>query len=148
MRKAALVVTWGLFAAWVAWLGWQSLRFGKFPVVSRAQLAAADLAVVAEIRSADGGLPNPAVLIKKVEWPAGADAPVGKEITVQDLQGAKGFDGPGEYLLLLNRRGSEFALTHLPRSPLMHPSNPRLIYPATDLVLRQVRDAPTPNPKP
>lgn len=97
--KLRLVAAAALFAGWLAWLGYTALTKYRGPVVSHVQVEAAAHAVVAEVKADKDGKPDTAVRITeslKSNSPA-----VGTELYVMNISDAKGFDGPGEYLLLL-----------------------------------------------
>lgn len=100
-----------LLAAWLGWLGYTAWAKYRGPVVSRSQAAAATLAVVADVPGGDG--PR-AVEVKEVLSGARPEGPV----VVTNLADADGFEGPGEYLLLLTRvRGDAFAVVGPLQSP-------------------------------
>jgi hypothetical protein len=77
-----------LLLGWFAWLGSTALTKSREPVVSRAQAAAAPVAVV-----------------KQSFTPASPEP--GTVIVVKNLPACTGFHGPGEYLLLLQPLGLE-----------------------------------------
>ena len=143
--KLRVVIAWGLFIAWVAWLGWQSYFYGRFPVVSRSQFMTADIAVVATMTANDEGVVQPKVQVKQVIWPEKHDTALeGKEITVGNWSRVDGFTGPGEYVLPLTRgTKGDYTLAEIPRSPLSEPSKAKhYVYPALPVVLEQVRRIP------
>lgn len=88
-----------LFIGWLAWLGWTALAKNRGPVVSQVQAAAAVHAVVAEVKARPDG--TPALEAKAVESLKPGSPEPGTVLYVTNLDVAKGFDGPGEYLLLL-----------------------------------------------
>lgn len=100
-----------LLAAWLGWLGYTAWAKYRGPVVSRAQAAAATLAVVAQVPAGHGAL---AVEVKEVlsgPRPEGA-------VVVTNLADAAGFEGQGEYLLLLTKlRGDAYAVVGPLQSP-------------------------------
>ena len=143
--KLRMVLAWALFIAWVSWLGWQSYFYSRFPVVSKAQFLNADIAIVAKVTSAGEGLPSPKVQVQSVIWPADAAKDVeGKELSIGNWSGCSGFIAPGDYVLPLTRGANgDYALAGTPRSPLLDPNRHRpQIYPATPVVLQQVRRMP------
>lgn len=146
MARFCLIVAWGAFAAWVSWLAWQSFSHGRFPVVSRAQLLAADVAVVADVGVAPGGTPNPKVKVQQVVWPAGAaNTLAGKELEIANLPGSNGFGRAGRYVLLLTGQGDgPFQMAMIPRSPLVNVPAKATVYPDSAAVLAQLREVPGP----
>ena len=125
--KLRLIVAAALFLGWLSWLGYSALAKNRGPIVSHVQASAAAHAVVGEVTVGADGKPAPEVKIVE-SFTAGGPA-AGSEIYVVNLSEAKGFDGPGEYLLLLSDRqlpmsvpinGKSFpmhALVGLQRSP-------------------------------
>lgn len=100
--RALLIASTVLFLAWLIWLGYAALVKSHGPVVSRAEAAAATHPVVAAVsHDADG---KPATKVKVVEAlkPAAGPQPEA-EIEVRNLPEASGFEGAGDYLLLLVR---------------------------------------------
>ena len=139
--RVRLIVAWGLFVAWIAWLGWQSARYGRFDVVSRAQLANADLAVVAKITADADGRALSKVHIERVIWPQPNAADLaGQDIEILKLPSCEGFQGAGDYVLPLSRGPKgDYALAVPARSPLIDPARHRpTIYPATGIVIDQI----------
>jgi hypothetical protein len=122
-----LAVTAVLFFGWLGWLGYTALTKSRAPTVSRAQVAAASVAVRAKldaaepdresllVRPAMNGGPSVNVLKGQAEKPAfvvevleklHANGPeAGTKIGVTNLPACAGYTGPGEYLLLLNKDG-------------------------------------------
>jgi hypothetical protein len=93
-----------LLLGWFAWLGSTALTKSREPVVSRAQAAAAPVAVVAEL-SGSGEVAHAEVVVKQSFTPASPEP--GTVIVVKNLPACTGFHGPGEYLLLLQPLGLE-----------------------------------------
>jgi hypothetical protein len=109
--KVRLAAAAALLAAWLGWLGYTAASKYRGPVVSKAQAAAATLAVVADVPAGEGPL---VVEVREVLHGDRPDGPV----TVANLADAAGYDGPGEYLLLLTKtRGESFAVVGQLRSP-------------------------------
>ena len=98
--KLRLIVAAALFLGWLSWLGYSALVKNRGPVVSRVQAAAAAHAVVGELTAGADGKPAPEVKIVESFTEGGPAA--GSEIYVVNGAEAKGFDGPGQYLLLLS----------------------------------------------
>jgi hypothetical protein len=140
--KARLVVAALLFVGWVSYLGYLVWRTQDLVVVSRSQAIMAHLVLVGDVGAEQEGRPA-AVAVKSVLWArATADRQlVGKEILVDWPDAIRGYDGPGEYLLLLNHSGSgdRFHVTPLPAVPGFAGGETR-IYRATEDALSQVRE--------
>ncbi len=147
VSRISLVVVWTAFAIWVGWMWWLSHSHGRFPVVSRAQLLAADVAVIAEVTARGDGTPVPKVKVAEVVWPA--DAPktlVGRELELANLPGSDGFKSPGRYVLILTGKGDgPYRMTELPRSPLVDPRARQRVYPEVPEVIGQLREVPGPS---
>jgi hypothetical protein len=147
--KLRLVVAAALFVGWLAWLGYTALAKNRGPVVSHVQVEAAAHAVVAEVKADADGKPDMVVKVTESLKPNSPAA--GTELYLLNIGDAKGFDGPGEYLLLLtdnvNPRDIPLngknlpmrALVGMQRSPGYEASGPggALIYRMSDGVRAQ-----------
>jgi hypothetical protein len=129
--RVLLVLALAAFLGWLSWLGYAvyEARYapGRSPVLSRAQLAAANYLIVAEVAVAEDGLPAPSAKVAEVL--KGSGVVVGDSIEVLNLPAAKPpgpgeFPGPGAYLLPLVREGQAgpFRVAGLPRSPGYEPT--------------------------
>jgi hypothetical protein len=96
------------FLAWVGYLGYAKLTKSRDPIVSHVQAAAADAAVVGEV-DATGGVK----VVGPLLW--GKDVPA--TLTVPNLAEARGFAGPGQYLLLLTQKSGRWLVVGQQRSP-------------------------------
>ena len=149
LAKLRLVAAAALFVGWLAWLGYTALAKNRGPVVSHVQVAAASHAVVVEVKAGADGKPAPDVKVTESLKPGSPAA--GSEIYILNLADAKGFEGPGEYLLLLgeSQREMPFNGKNLPmhsvigmqRSPGYEPSpvGGPLIYRMSDGVRGQLQ---------
>jgi hypothetical protein len=109
--KLRLAVASLLLLGWLGWLGYTAWAKYRGPVVSRSQAAAATLAVVARVPGGEG----PQVV--EVTHVLNGAKPDG-QLTVLNLAEAVGYDGPGEYLLLLAKvHGDTFAVVGPLRTP-------------------------------
>jgi hypothetical protein len=99
VAKVRLLVAAALFVGWLAWLSYTAAAKYRGPVVSHVQAAAAAHAVAADLFNGDDGKPNPEVKVAETFTEAAPAA--GTEIYVVNLADAKGYEGPGRYLLLL-----------------------------------------------
>ena len=98
--KLRLVVAATLFVGWLVWLGYTAGAKNRGPVVSHVQAAAAAHAVAAELKADAEG--KPALEVKVLESLKPGSPEKDTSLYVINLADAKGFDGPGEYLLLLS----------------------------------------------
>src|SRR5207248_782165 len=98
--RVRLLIAFVLFAGWLGWLGFAAATKSRGPVVSRAQAAAATYVVVAELHGQPGGKPPARAAVRQVL--AGNGPPADAEIDVANLPETRGFEGDGEYLLLLH----------------------------------------------
>ena len=127
--RIRLFLATALFLCWIGWLAVTALTKSRAPTVSRAQAAAATVAVVADLEAGKVDResvvirlgPNqgqmvdvlkeeadkPAFVVAVVEslTPGGPEA--GKKLGVVNLSKAAGYSGPGPYLLLLNKDPSD-----------------------------------------
>ncbi len=123
-RKLFLLATAVLLVGWFSWLGFTALTKSREPIVSHAQAAAASVAVVVAVKPGDDGQESrfirpgdvqgfsTAVLIEKADKPAflvtvieplTKNAPAtGTIIGIPNITACTGFNGGGDYLLLLN----------------------------------------------
>ncbi len=131
-RKLRLAAAAALFLGWLGWLGYTALSKNRGPVVSRAQAAAATLAVVAVVPD---DVTQP-VAVEQVLTGARPDGP----LVVTNLADAAGLAGPGKYLLLLGKgRGDTFVVVGAPRSPGYDGAGGPTVYPWTPAVEAQAK---------
>jgi hypothetical protein len=145
-----LIVASALFVGWLAWLGYTAAAKYRGPVVSSVQAAAAGPVIVAQVNAGEENKPAP--VVKVTESLKNGSPAVGAELYIVNLADAKGFDGAGEYLLLLTKNESPrtipvngkelpmYAVVGLQRSPgyeLPSGGNP-LIYRMSDPVRKQI----------
>src|SRR5437868_14387896 len=100
--RMRLIGAVGLFVAWMGWLGYLALTARHPLVLSRPQFLVSSLDVIAQIKDKD----DTQIVVREVHWPNTADLKkelVGKKISIVNLQDAKGWNGPGEYILALVR---------------------------------------------
>ncbi|MBX7105131.1 MAG: hypothetical protein K1X57_13705 [Gemmataceae bacterium] len=144
IARTRMILAWLAFFVWVGWLATQSYRYGRFPVVSRAQLSQADFAVVAVLKADANGQAERAIKVIRMAWPAGDTREfAGQTIEVANLPDCSDFAGPGDYVvpLTLTAKGG-YELARTGRSPLMPAARRPSIYPASDVVMRQLEQVP------
>ena len=100
LAKFRLLLAAALFLGWLVWLSASALEKNRGPVVSRVQAAAAAHAVVGELSTGPDG--KPAAEVQIAETLTEGSPAAGTAIYVMNLAEAKGFDGPGQYLLFLS----------------------------------------------
>jgi hypothetical protein len=123
-----------LLVGWLGWLGYTAWAKYRGPVVSRSQAAAATLAVVAQVPAGDGPL---TVEVKDVLSGPRPEGPV----VVTNLADAAGFEGQGEYLLLLTKlRGDAYAVVGPLQSPGYGAVGSPTVYRWTPAVKAQAED--------
>jgi len=149
--KWRLLIAAALFLGWISWLSYSALVKNRGAVISQAQAAAASRPVAAELTAGPDGKPE--AHAKVTEAFAEASPTPGTEIYVANLPDTKGFDGPGQYLLLLNPdaagrtvpvNGKElplYSVVGLQRSPgyELAASGSPVIYRMTEEVRAQVK---------
>ena len=120
------------FFAWVGYLGYATLSKSRDPIVSHAQAAAAEAAVVADVNaSGEVKLAEPPL------WGEGVPA----TLAVPNLAEARGYTGPGQYLLLLAQNRGRWLVVGQQRSPGSDLAGvgPPLVYPWTADVQAQAQ---------
>ena len=133
--RLRLILAAVAFVGWIGWLAYASLTKSHAPTVSHAQAAAASAAVVIELN--DEG---PKATVAHKLW---GECPDGT-IEIPNLPGARGYAGPGKYLLLLTHAHKDLQIVGQQRSP--GDSSRRdddreigpIIYPWSDDVRKQV----------
>jgi hypothetical protein len=144
--KARLVTAVLVLFAWIGYIAYQALAYGRFPVVSHAQLLVSKLDVIADVMVDDSGQPLPNVRIVEVHWPLTRKDLEGQELQVINVGDphVKGFQGSGRYILPLVPAGDgKYEIAPLPRSPGFG-SAELFIYPDTPLAREQLNAAPKP----
>lgn len=132
--RVRLIVAAALFLGWLTWLSVTALTKSRAPVVSHAQAAVADVAVVADLTAGEGGAPAADATVTES---LSAGGPAAGPIEVAELTKAQGFAGPGKYLLLLSKTGSGYRLTDQQPWPGAN-LGPR-VYPWTDATADDLR---------
>jgi hypothetical protein len=127
--------------SWLLYLGYAALTKSRGPILSQAQIAAASHAIVAEVRAGPDGKPEKRVKVDETLSP-GKGPKKGTEIEIENLYGAHGFTGPGQYLLLLT--DSANLIVGQQRSPGndLGGAGPPLIYRWSDDVRKQYERIP------
>jgi hypothetical protein len=110
-----------MFLAWMGYLGYAALTKSHSPIVSHSQAAAAEVAVVADVEADPDGKPSMKVKVIETLLPGGP--PAGTALFVVNLPDARGFEGPGQYLLLLTPDLPQYYVVGQLRSPGTDPSN-------------------------
>lgn len=148
--RTRMIVAWAVFVGWVGWLSWQSHRVGRFAVVSRAQLAQADCAVIAELVSEPDGRAKPLAKFGKIVWPSGVKIELPETAELANLPVCSGFAGPGSYVVPLAKSAEgAWRIAEVGRSPLLDAWRiPPAVYPVSDVVLRQLELIPPPQRRP
>jgi hypothetical protein len=144
--KVRLVLAVLALFAWVGYVAYQALAYGRFPVVSHAQLLVSTVDVIADVSADDQGRPLPTVHVVNVQWPPGKKELAGQDIKVVniDQKNVRGFQGPGRYILpLIGGEPAAYRIAGLPVSPGFQSAD-LLIYPDTPLTRKQLDAAPKP----
>jgi hypothetical protein len=98
-RRWQLLLTAVVFIGWLSYLGYAALSKNRGPVISRAQAAAAKYAIVADVSGTPQGQADQYLTV--VESLGANSLPAGTRQFVTNIADAGGFEGPGQYLLLL-----------------------------------------------
>ena len=149
--RLRLIIAALLFGGWIGWLAYLAATTTKPIVLSRPQFLFSTLDVVAQVDEQDHQ-PVDKVTVKVVHWPPQAEAVLkGKTITVTNLDQCDGWEGPGEYILPLEKQGDHFAVVKVPDSPgfpnhslKMNPGRYR-IYRRTPETMRQLESIQKPD---
>jgi hypothetical protein len=135
--RIRLIVAAVLFLGWMAWLGYAALTKSRGPVVSRAQAAAATDAVEVRIRPGAPGEPEVVEIVR----PLKGGLAKGAKVEVLNLGEAEGFDGEGDYLLLLvkDRHSDLYRVVGQQRSPGYETTGKPRVYPWSPDVEEQAK---------
>lgn len=123
--KARLGVAAALFLGWIGYLAYLVAMTRDPVVLSRPQLAVADLVLLADVAE-KAGRPAPTLTIAKVAWGTATDEALqkGAHLGVEglaDCAAPQGWRGAGLYIVPLSRRKVEsrfsYEVTPLPMSP-------------------------------
>ncbi len=142
-----------LYLGWLGWLLYLALTASRPVVVSRPQLLASTLDVIAEVRAADGR-PDARVTVREVHYPPSESGLAGQTLTVTnlaDMGSEDGWAGPGAYILPLVKDGDAYRVATPAPSPGFPPTSPHArprIYPATPETLHQLDDVRKEPPPP
>ena len=145
-RAVALGVAALAFVGWIVWLAYAAWTKERGPILSRSRIAVATHAVVAEVPADEASPSQPSSRVQVRQLLTDSGPPSGSVIEITNMPRARGWQGAGEYLLLLtpSEASSEtvfpprFQLTILPRSPGYDSADPLpVIYPWTPSIRRQ-----------
>lgn len=152
--KARLVVSAGLFLAWIGFLAYLVARTRDPVILSRPQLLVSNLVVIAEL-SADEGHPSSNIRVKEV-LRAGEKSDhdlVGKElqaIYLAECRAPHGWDGAGLYLVPLTKvKGAQESIYYVTILPVVPGYKAKLapdtrIYRVTDDAMAQWHEIAAP----
>jgi hypothetical protein len=142
--KARLAIAFLALFVWVGYIAYQALEYGRFPVLSRAQLLISNLDVVADVEADSHGRTKLNVHVVEVHWPASKKSLAGQDLAVVNLPMADGFQGPGRYILpLVVAEDGKYFVAGLPASPGFE-HDAFFIYPDTRITRKQLATAPKP----
>jgi hypothetical protein len=145
LAKARLLIAGLALFAWIGYVAYQALAFGRFPVVSHAQLLTSTLDVIADVSAGADGRPEPTIHVVEVHWPPGQRDLAGKDLTVINFSSVMGFQGSGRYVLpLTGGKDGLYQVAGLPRSPGFDRAGAFFIYPDTPITRKQLEAAPKP----
>src|SRR5262245_43616305 len=145
--KVLFIAAGVVFGLWTAWLAYEAATTTNVIIVSRQQLLMAPVGVEADVQA---GIGEREVTIKHIyRWvkPPAWDKGAPRKVTVSDLGGARGWRGPGTYILALEAgpdpQKQTYRVVPIPISPGFRPqpdselAKPP-IYPATDSTRYQI----------
>lgn len=115
--RVRMIVATMLFLGWMGWLGFAALNKSRGPVVSRAQAAATSHPVIAEVKDGNDGRPSQFVIV--VEALTENGPATGSEQFITNLPATTGYQGPGQYLLMLTP--DPVVVTARPDGPTLTP---------------------------
>jgi hypothetical protein len=115
--RLRLILATVLFAGWIGWLAYLAATTTKPIVLSRPQFLFSAVDVIAPVDEQDHR-PVDKVTIQEVHWPPhGEEVLQGKTITVTNLAQCDGWEGPGQYILPLEKNGENYQVVPVPDSP-------------------------------
>jgi len=129
-RHWRVILATAALVGWLAYLGYAAAMRSRELIVSHSQASVASAAVVAELAGQ-----GPTALVVEPLW---GTCPQGS-VEIVNLRDARGFNGPGQYLLYLAQRGESWVLvgqSHSPNNDLAG-VGPPIIYPWTEDVRKQ-----------
>jgi hypothetical protein len=140
-----VILTAGLFLAWIGWLAYLAITATRPVVLSRPQFLVSNLDVTALIEESKAGS-NREVAIEQVYWShEGIAIPRGQKIVITNLETCNGWQGPGLYILPLHHGPEGDQVVAPGKSPGFPPASPEFpsasrprIYPVTPETLRQL----------
>ena len=127
--KARLVVSAGLFLAWIGFLAYLVARTRDPVILSRPQVVVSSVVLIADVKE-QNGRPAASVAVTKVAWALVPEDKnlAGSQLTIEglaDVGQSQGWRGPGTYILPLTKRktstGFAYEVTSLPMSPGYRP---------------------------
>jgi hypothetical protein len=136
-RAVRLAVAALAFVAWVSWLAWLAATVTRPVVLSRPQLLAAELLVLAQVDD-----PTKAIQVRQA-WTRSEGRPRLQGLVVTNLVDCRAWAGPGEYLLPIATEPGAANTYHVVRTPYSpgidpHAQLPR-VYPAVTSVREQLQ---------
>jgi hypothetical protein len=136
-----LIVAAGLFVAWISILALLAATSSQPVVLSRPQFLVSNLDVIVQIDGNDKNEPSREVTVIELHWPQNEKAVwEGRKITVMNLSQCAGWEGPGLYILPLEKKGDSFVVAWPAPSPGFEPSKAKPhIYRETPETLRQLK---------
>jgi hypothetical protein len=143
LRKVWLLVTAGLFVAWMTYLIVLAATHRHTVVLSRPQFLVSQLDVIAHFDSADELEKSDHMKVKEVRFPV----PEKSDLAMQELQVvnlsscSESWDGPGDYILPLEQFHGKYRVVPVALSNGQEPRIYRLT-PDTDTQLKQMPKAP------
>jgi hypothetical protein len=143
-----LILAAGLFIAWIGFLGLLAATSSRPNVLLRPQFMVSEVDVIAQLNGPEKR-PDPAATVEEVRWPnKELNNLIGKNITILNLDKCEGWEGPGQYILPLQKRfvpnqqkegQGTFAVAAPGMSPGFEPSKVRpRIYRVSPETLRQL----------
>jgi hypothetical protein len=150
-QKWRVILTAGLFFAWIGWLAYLAVTATRPIVLSRPQFLVSNLDVIAQVDQDKTG-PIRKVTIEHIYWQQDKDLRLDDKISVTNLEACSGWQGPGHYILPLHHSADGTEVVLPGKSPGFPPTSsselaptvnrPR-IYPVTPETLRQLESIET-----
>ena len=127
-RRVFLALAVALFAGWMIYLLQLALRHQDSIVVSRPQIQAAEIIVVARVEDPEKGTAEVEEVLEPTNEYKGPPLERGKSITVRNLGKCVGLQpGSRTYILPLEANGDgDFSVVPIPRSPGYTGGPPRI----------------------
>jgi hypothetical protein len=141
-QRLLLIVAIVAFCAWIGWLAFLAFTTSRPTVLSRPQFLVSQYDVTAEL-TGEPERPASSVKVVRIYKQPNAELAENSSITVFNLPQVTtddGWNGPGVYILALQKEDGGFRVAPIPRSPGFPGRERPRIYPTTPQTLEQLTE--------